>query len=208
MAKRGVCHFHNSLHCSFLHLLWCPSLVSAVSSISSSVSALLLPALCLMCAPCILTVVDFSAYGRSDSTRHPSLAALCKCRPGRGGREQWWLGLELGRGGLDCNDDVNECNGFLSFASLGADCGCLRTPWEQITCFAIHWTDMPHQLLIFFKDCNLWQDSIRKVCLSVYDMKWTWNSSRGWALWMTSALSNSLEITNMHVQGVSWIFVK
>lgn len=28
------------------------------------------------------------------------------------------------------------------------------------------------------------------------------------SLWMTSALSNSLEITNMHVQGVSWIFVK
>lgn len=56
-----------------------------MSSISAFVSALLLPALCLMCAPCILTVVDFSAYGRSDSTRCPSLAALCKRRPGPGG---------------------------------------------------------------------------------------------------------------------------
>lgn len=72
--------------------------MSAVSSISSFVSALLLPALCLMCAPCILTVVDFSVYGRSDSTRHPSLAALCKHRPGQGGGSAgggWkgWAGL-------------------------------------------------------------------------------------------------------------------
>lgn len=65
----------------------------AVSSISSFLSALLLPALCLMCAPCILTVVDFFAYGRSDGTRRPSLAALCKRRPGWG--ERWGgLGLE------------------------------------------------------------------------------------------------------------------
>lgn len=75
-------------------------LVSAVSSIYAFVSALLLPALCLMCAPCILTVVDFSAYGRSDSTRCPSLAALCKRRPGQGGAVVvvvvggWWAGLE------------------------------------------------------------------------------------------------------------------
>lgn len=74
------------------------SLVSAVSSISASVSALLLPALCLMCAPCIMTVVDFSCYGRSDSTRRPSLATLCKRRPGQGGSgvvvwEGWaWMG--------------------------------------------------------------------------------------------------------------------
>lgn len=69
--------------------------MSAVSSISSFVSALLLPALCLMCAPCILTVVDFSAYGRSDGTRHPSLAALCKRRPGLGGSvDGGGLGLE------------------------------------------------------------------------------------------------------------------
>lgn len=67
------------------------SLVSAVSSISASVSALLLPALCLMCAPCIMTVVDFSCYGRSDSTRHPSLATLCKRRPGQWGA-MWWCG--------------------------------------------------------------------------------------------------------------------
>lgn len=95
-----------------------PSLVSAVSSISASVSALLLPALCLMCAPCILTVVDFSAYGRSDSTRRPSLAALCKRRPGQGGAV---VGGGLGLDGLDCSVDDNECYGFLSFfASLGA----------------------------------------------------------------------------------------
>lgn len=86
--------------------------MSAVSSISASVSALLLPALCLMCAPCILTVVDFSAYGRSDSTRRPSLAALCKRRPGQGGSGG---GGGLGLDGLDCNDDDNECYGFLSF---------------------------------------------------------------------------------------------
>lgn len=85
--------------------------MSAVSSISSFVSALLLPALCLMCAPCILTVVDFSAYGRSDSTRHPSLAALSKRRPGQGGS----VGGGLGLGGMDCSDDDNECYGFLSF---------------------------------------------------------------------------------------------
>lgn len=86
--------------------------MSAVSSISSFVSALLLPALCLMCAPCILTVVDFSAYGRSDSTRHPSLAALCKRRPGQGGSAG---GGGLGLEGLDCSDDDNECYGFVSF---------------------------------------------------------------------------------------------
>ncbi len=92
-----------------------PSLVSAVSSISAFVSALLLPALCLMCAPCILTVVDFSAYGRSDSTRRPSLAALCKRadqgRAGGGSGGGGGLGLE----GLDCSDDDNECYGFFSF---------------------------------------------------------------------------------------------
>lgn len=91
------------------------SLVSAVSSISASVSALLLPALCLMCAPCIMTVVDFSCYGRSDSTRRPSLAILCKHRPRqRGvvwGTWGWWLGLD----GLDCGDDDNERFGFFSF---------------------------------------------------------------------------------------------
>lgn len=98
-----------------------PSLVSAVSSISAFVSALLLPALCLMCAPCILTVVDFSAYGRSDSTRRPSLAALCKRRPGRGWGSGSGLGRVGGRGrawawkGMDCSDDDNECYGFLSF---------------------------------------------------------------------------------------------
>lgn len=78
-----------------------------------------------MCAPCILTVVDFSAYGRSDVTRHPSLAALCKRRPGQrgsvGGRGREGGGGRVGLGleGLDCSDDDNECNGFLSFfASL------------------------------------------------------------------------------------------
>lgn len=91
--------------------------MSAVSSISASVSALLLPALCLMCAPCIMTVVDYSCYGRSDSTRRPSLATLCKRRPGRCGGVGG-LGLD----GLDCDDDGNECFGFSSFffASLGA----------------------------------------------------------------------------------------
>lgn len=45
-----------------------------------------------------MTVVDFSCYGRSDSTRRPSLATLCKRRPGQGGSgvavwEGWaWMG--------------------------------------------------------------------------------------------------------------------
>lgn len=90
--------------------------MSAVSSISASVSALLLPALCLMCAPCIMTVVDFSCYGRSDSTRRPSLATLCKRRPGQGGGGGGCGGVGgLGLDGLDCGDDDNECFGFFSF---------------------------------------------------------------------------------------------
>ena len=92
-----------------------PSLVSAVSSISAFVSALLLPALCLMCAPCILTVVDFSAYGRSDSTRRPLWPSWGSPSPGRGGGGAGGGGLVWEGGGLDCNDDDNECYGFLSF---------------------------------------------------------------------------------------------
>lgn len=98
-----------------------PSLVSAVSSISSFVSALLLPALCLMCAPCILTVVDFSAYGRSDSTRHPSLATLCKHRPGQGG-SGGGSGVGLGwawRGWIAVMMTMSAM-ASLVFASLGA----------------------------------------------------------------------------------------
>lgn len=98
-----------------------PSLVSAVSSISAFVSALLLPALCLMCAPCILTVVDFSAYGRSDSTRHPSLATLCKHRPGQGG-SGGGSGVGLGwawRGWIAVMMTMSAM-ASLVFASLGA----------------------------------------------------------------------------------------
>lgn len=101
--------------------------MSVVSSISSFVSALLLLALCLMCAPCILTVMDLSAYGRSDSTWHPSLATLCKRRPGPVGVQCLGGGAWSWKGWMDCSFDVddddydNECYGFLSFfASLGA----------------------------------------------------------------------------------------
>lgn len=99
------------------------SLVSAVSSISASVSALLLPALCLMCAPCIMTVVDYSCYGRSDSTRHPSLATLCK---DQGSGERCGGVGGLGLDGLDCSEDGNECFGFFSFFCKLRCCGCLR----------------------------------------------------------------------------------
>ena len=184
------------------------SLVSAVSSISASVSALLLPALCLMCAPCIMTVVDYSCYGRSDSTRRPSLATLCKHRPGQGGSGVvWWVG-GLGLDGLDCGDDGNECFGFFSFFCKLSCCGCLRNQWEWLSCFAtIHRTDMPHQLLCL-------ENPVLVCCcffflpktINSYVLKWTWfEMNTKVILLLTSALRKSLETTNMHVQGVSWI---
>lgn len=103
------------------------SLVSAVSSISSFVSALLLPALCLMCAPCILTVVDFFAYGRSDSTRRPSLAALSKRRPVVVGGGGVVLGLE--RGWIAVMMTMSAM-AFLELCKLRC-CGCLRNLWER-----------------------------------------------------------------------------
>lgn len=48
-----------------------------------------------------MTVVDSSCYGRSDSTRRPSLATLCKRRPGQGGSgvvvwEGWaWIAVMM-----------------------------------------------------------------------------------------------------------------
>ena len=59
-----------------------------------------LPALCLMCASCILTVVDVSANGRSDSTRLcPLIRPLCVSRSqGAGGGRG---GGGLGFGGAD-----------------------------------------------------------------------------------------------------------
>lgn len=113
-----------------------------MSSISAFVSALLLPALCLMCAPCILTVVDFSAYGRSDSTRRPSLAALSKRRPGQGGggklvgagwawREGVWIAMMM----------TMSAMASLVFCKLRC-CGCLRNLWERISCFAKKSTEL------------------------------------------------------------------
>lgn len=40
--------------------------------------------------------------------------------------------------------------------------------------------------------------------LNGHGLKWIWEIILRSNLWMTSALSKSLEITNMHVQGVSW----
>ncbi len=110
-----------------------PSLVSAVSSISAFVSALLLPALCLMCAPCILTVVDLSAYGRSDSTRRPSLAALSKRRPGQGGSVDRGVGWAW-RGWIAVLMTMSAMASLVS-CKLRC-CGCLRNLWERISCFA------------------------------------------------------------------------
>lgn len=96
--------------------------MSAVSSISASVSALLLPALCLMCAPCIMTVVDYSCYGRSDSTRRPSLATLCKRRPGQGGSGVVvvvWVGWAW-MGWIAVMMAMSALASLAFFASLGA----------------------------------------------------------------------------------------
>lgn len=176
-----------------------PSLVSAVSSISSFVSALLLPALCLMCAPCVLTVVDFSAYGRSDSTRRPSLASLCKRRPGRGGGGAGGLGWAW-RGWFAVMMTMSMAS--LAFCKLRC-CWCLKNQWEHISCFA------KSTQLICRTNCSVL--TIQRLqtiqnCLTVYGLKH--ELILRLSLWMTSALNNPLEITNMHVQGLSWTFVK
>ena len=142
-----------------------PSLVSAVSSISSFVSALLLPALCLMCAPCILTVVDFSAYGRSDGTRRPSLAAQCKRRPGRGlGGRLWGVGWAW-RGDWIAVMMTMSAMASLVFCKLRC-CGCLRNLWERLSCFAIS-TELTCRtncyVLIIQKLQFFWQNNTKKT---------------------------------------------
>lgn len=90
-------------------------------------------------------------------------------------------------------------------------CGCLRNLWERLSCFAkstelICRTNcyvLNIQRLQFFGKNNSTKDVFNCLWFEMNMKLILWLS-----LWMTSALSNSLEITNMHVQGVSWIFVK
>ncbi len=113
-------------------------ILSSVSSISPSLSPFLhlsiLPALCLICAPCILTGLDPSSYGRCDMACSAPLWLPGVSSDQGGGTGLWKLA-------------GNEFFGFfLSLASCrGAEVAwgaSLGLVWGGL---AFHQFDMPHE---------------------------------------------------------------
>lgn len=93
-------------------------------------------------------------------------------------------------------------------ASLGA-AGAWGIYGSKLSCFAksTEVTCRTNCYVLNIRRLQFFAKKKEKMCFKCLWFEMTTKLILWLSLWMTSALSNSLEITNMHVQGVSWIFV-